>query len=284
MSRGTIFLVGGINDVWVVGRAGGGACRPRACRTGSNFRWQQGFRAVLTFADLWRTDAPPPGRGEPRRSHPRGRRPTTRASRSTSSPTRPARRSPPTPSNSSTQPKRSHARSSSGRDSRRTTTCRHAAPHARPASCPWRADSTGSSSESGRGYSAPPTGGGGSRPGWSASVRRRDPAIAEKLHRIAWSPRFIRQGWIGGTSRTPARGSSGGRSPPGCVRPRGRRDERERVAGEHPLLDRLAVDQVLLHELRDAVGRHAAVPRPLRVDDHDRPVRGRCAGSRTFVR
>ena len=53
---GTIFLVGGINDVWLVGvgwdRGLQAAGLPHRI---AYFRWQQGFRAVLTFADLWRT-------------------------------------------------------------------------------------------------------------------------------------------------------------------------------------------------------------------------------------
>jgi alpha-beta hydrolase superfamily lysophospholipase len=57
VSRGTIFLLGGINDVWVVGRAWRrwlpAAGLPHRIEL---IRWQQGFRAVLTFADLWRTD------------------------------------------------------------------------------------------------------------------------------------------------------------------------------------------------------------------------------------
>ncbi len=57
MSRGTIFLLGGINDVWVVGRA----WRRYLPASGlphriELIRWQQGFRAILTLADLWRTD------------------------------------------------------------------------------------------------------------------------------------------------------------------------------------------------------------------------------------
>src|SRR5262249_8232281 len=40
------------------------------------------------------------------------------------------------------------------------------------------------------------------------------------------------------------------------------------VAGEHPLLDRLALDEVLLDEGGDLVGRHAVIPRPLGVDEH----------------
>ena len=57
MNRGTIFLLGGINDIWVVGRAWRrwlpAAGLPHRFEL---IRWQQGFRAVLTFADLWRTD------------------------------------------------------------------------------------------------------------------------------------------------------------------------------------------------------------------------------------
>jgi pimeloyl-ACP methyl ester carboxylesterase len=56
MTHGTIFLLGGINDVWVVGRAW------RRFLTASGLphaieliRWQQGLWATLTFADLWRT-------------------------------------------------------------------------------------------------------------------------------------------------------------------------------------------------------------------------------------
>jgi alpha-beta hydrolase superfamily lysophospholipase len=57
VSRGTIFLLGGINDVWVVGRAWKrwlpAAGLPHRLEV---IRWQQGFWAALTFADLWRTD------------------------------------------------------------------------------------------------------------------------------------------------------------------------------------------------------------------------------------
>lgn len=56
MTHGTIFLLGGMNDVWVVGRAWQRylkACElPHAIEL---IRWQQGFWATLTFADLWRT-------------------------------------------------------------------------------------------------------------------------------------------------------------------------------------------------------------------------------------
>lgn len=54
--RGTIFVVGGINDVlfvtngWRYGLKRAGL--PHAVVP---FRWQQGFVATLTFADLWRT-------------------------------------------------------------------------------------------------------------------------------------------------------------------------------------------------------------------------------------
>src|SRR5262249_40896890 len=47
---------------------------------------------------------------------------------------------------------------------------------------------------------------------------------------------------------------------------------RPRVAGENPFLHGLALDQVPPHELRDALGAHAGIPRPLGVDDHGRAV------------
>lgn len=56
MSCGTIFVVAGINDIlfvtngWRVGLRRSGL--PHQVHA---FRWQQGFRATLTFADLWRT-------------------------------------------------------------------------------------------------------------------------------------------------------------------------------------------------------------------------------------
>ena len=56
MSRGTIFLVGGINDTffvryhWPKGLAGAGLTHDIR-----SFAWQQGFWAALTFADLWNT-------------------------------------------------------------------------------------------------------------------------------------------------------------------------------------------------------------------------------------
>jgi pimeloyl-ACP methyl ester carboxylesterase len=54
--RGTIFLIGGINDVLVVTRSWrwgfARAGLPHALET---FRWQQGLWATMTFADLWRT-------------------------------------------------------------------------------------------------------------------------------------------------------------------------------------------------------------------------------------
>jgi pimeloyl-ACP methyl ester carboxylesterase len=57
MNRGTIILLGGINDVWVVGRAWKRwlptAGLPHRLEP---VRWQQGFWATLTLADLWRTD------------------------------------------------------------------------------------------------------------------------------------------------------------------------------------------------------------------------------------
>src|SRR5947209_9572662 len=46
----------------------------------------------------------------------------------------------------------------------------------------------------------------------------------------------------------------------------------QRIASENPLLDRPALDQVLLDEAADALGRHAVIPRPLGVDDHRRAV------------
>ncbi len=56
-NRGTIFLLGGINDVWVVGRAWRRwlptAGLPHRLEL---VRWQQGLWAALTFADLWRTE------------------------------------------------------------------------------------------------------------------------------------------------------------------------------------------------------------------------------------
>src|SRR5262245_19758673 len=53
---GTIFTVGGINDVWLV-CAGWCYGLPSAGlpHRVTYFRWQQGLRATLTFADLWRT-------------------------------------------------------------------------------------------------------------------------------------------------------------------------------------------------------------------------------------
>jgi pimeloyl-ACP methyl ester carboxylesterase len=55
VSHGTIFLLGGINDVWVVGRAWRHFLKasglPHAIEL---LRWQQGLWATLTFADLWR--------------------------------------------------------------------------------------------------------------------------------------------------------------------------------------------------------------------------------------
>jgi pimeloyl-ACP methyl ester carboxylesterase len=57
VNGGTIFLLGGINDVWVVGHAWrrglATAGLPHAVEV---IRWQQGFRAILTLADLWRTE------------------------------------------------------------------------------------------------------------------------------------------------------------------------------------------------------------------------------------
>ncbi|MGL6094516.1 MAG: alpha/beta hydrolase, partial [Fimbriiglobus sp.] len=57
MPHGKIFLLGGINDVFVMTRSWrrglAAAGLPHAIIP---FAWQQGFRAMLTFADLWRTD------------------------------------------------------------------------------------------------------------------------------------------------------------------------------------------------------------------------------------
>lgn len=56
MSHGTLFLLGGMNDVWVVGHAWRRFLKatglPHAIEL---IRWQQGLWATLTFADLWRT-------------------------------------------------------------------------------------------------------------------------------------------------------------------------------------------------------------------------------------
>jgi hypothetical protein len=54
---GTIVLVGGINDVWLVAAGWGRGLRLAGLpHRVVHFRWQQGLRATLTFADLWRTD------------------------------------------------------------------------------------------------------------------------------------------------------------------------------------------------------------------------------------
>src|SRR5262245_58689427 len=47
---------------------------------------------------------------------------------------------------------------------------------------------------------------------------------------------------------------------------------RQRVDRKTPFTDRPAFDEVLLHESRDAVGRHAVVPRAFGVDDQDRTL------------
>lgn len=53
---GTIFLVGGINDIWLVSTGWGLGLRAAGLpHRVVHFRWQQGLRATLTFADLWRT-------------------------------------------------------------------------------------------------------------------------------------------------------------------------------------------------------------------------------------
>jgi hypothetical protein len=48
---------------------------------------------------------------------------------------------------------------------------------------------------------------------------------------------------------------------------------RKRVPCEDPFLDRFPIDEVFLHEPRDAVNRHAHIPRSFRIDHHDRPSR-----------
>lgn len=54
--RGTIFVVGGINDVLFVTNGWRyGLTRAGLPHAVVPFRWQQGFVATLTFADLWRT-------------------------------------------------------------------------------------------------------------------------------------------------------------------------------------------------------------------------------------
>ena len=53
---GTIFTVGGINDVWLVRTGWGTGLRTAGLpHRVIYFRWQQGLLATLTFADLWRT-------------------------------------------------------------------------------------------------------------------------------------------------------------------------------------------------------------------------------------
>ena len=56
MSRGTIFLVSGINDTFFVRRGWPkGLAAAGLAHDVRMFAWQQGWWAVLTFADLWRT-------------------------------------------------------------------------------------------------------------------------------------------------------------------------------------------------------------------------------------
>ena len=56
MNRGIIFLLGGINDVWVVGQAWRRGLQAAGLPHRIELiRWQQGLWAALTFADLWRT-------------------------------------------------------------------------------------------------------------------------------------------------------------------------------------------------------------------------------------
>jgi hypothetical protein len=53
---GTIFTVGGINDVWLVRTGWGMGLRSAGLpHRVVHYRWQQGLLAILTFADLWRT-------------------------------------------------------------------------------------------------------------------------------------------------------------------------------------------------------------------------------------
>jgi pimeloyl-ACP methyl ester carboxylesterase len=57
VNRGTIYLLGGINDVWVVGQAWRRGLKAAGLPHRIELiRWQQGFWAVVTFADLWRRE------------------------------------------------------------------------------------------------------------------------------------------------------------------------------------------------------------------------------------
>jgi hypothetical protein len=53
---GTIVLVGGINDIWLVSTGWRLGLRlAKLPHRAVHFRWQHGPKALLTFADLWRT-------------------------------------------------------------------------------------------------------------------------------------------------------------------------------------------------------------------------------------
>jgi hypothetical protein len=53
---GTIILVGGINDIWLVSTGWRlGLKLAKLAHRVAHFRWQHGARGLLTFADLWRT-------------------------------------------------------------------------------------------------------------------------------------------------------------------------------------------------------------------------------------
>src|SRR4029453_999134 len=47
----------------------------------------------------------------------------------------------------------------------------------------------------------------------------------------------------------------------------------QRVSREDPLLNGMTIDEGFLHEARDALGGHAAVPRPFRIHDEDGSAR-----------
>ena len=51
-----------------------------------------------------------------------------------------------------------------------------------------------------------------------------------------------------------------------------RRCRADRIPREDPLFDRLALDEVFLHELGNALGGHAVVPGSFGIDDHGRAV------------
>ncbi len=198
MSRGTIFLLGGINDVWVVGRAWRrylpAAGLPHRIEL---IRWQQGFRAVLTFADLWRTEhhrrvaadlaariretqTAYPGEAGPRprplRRH-RNRRLRPRTAR----------------------PGRSgHERALVGSGLSPDYDLSAALHHTKAGilTVESRLDAFF------LGIGTRLLGTADRRWTFAAGMvgfrRPSDPAVADKLHRTQWSPRFIRQGWLGG--------------------------------------------------------------------------------------